>query len=122
MPRLSVMIERHPMALVSAISAIDEATLLDQAFDPVHQELFRKLTAVVECVPASSAADERTFSFGGRINTRRRMRLAPEKFEQMVVIGLQLRRMTSNQQDECLDQVAAGVAAGVYAKHTSSVS
>ena len=67
MPRLSVMIERRPMALVSAISAIDEAALLDQAFDPVDHKLFRKLTAVVQCVPASSAADERTFSFGGRM-------------------------------------------------------
>jgi hypothetical protein len=63
--------------------------------------------------------DERTFSFGGRINIRLRMRLASEMFEQMMVIGLQLRRMGSKQQDEMLDQVAADIAAGVYAKHGS---
>ena len=34
--QLSEMIERHPMALVSAISAIDEAALLGQTFDPVQ--------------------------------------------------------------------------------------
>lgn len=119
LPLLREMIKRRPMALVSAISAIDEAALLDQAFDPVHQKLFRTLAAVVHCVPASSAGDERTFSFAGRINTRLRMRLAPERFEQMMAIGLQLRRMTSKQQDEMLDRVAADVASGVYAKHAS---
>ena len=43
----------------------------------------------------------------------------PEMLEQTVVIGLQLRRMTSKQQDKNLDHVAADVAAGVYAKHAA---
>ena len=78
--RLNEMIERRPMAPASAISTIDEAALLlYQAFDPTHQTLFRTLAALVDCVPASSTANDRTFSFGGRISTCRRMRLVPEK-------------------------------------------